>query len=346
MSVERKRLRHQFLSCRKDFNRVVQKSKRLYWFKVQHDLLSNVDTNPETFWKSIGKVGVASKKKQSIPMEVVENGIVSRDTATVLAKWKHEFSTLYNVSSGRNESMLNDVESVNDNIPVPSQFNDPITVREVRDAIFKTKNGKSSGVDELPYEVFRNDTAVSFLHVFYNVCFQNGSIPAMWGQGIITPIHKPGSADSRDPMSYRGITLAPTMYKLYCHILNHRMTYWMEANNKLVDEQGGFRKKRSTTDHLSSLSNLVETRIKQKQSTYAAFIDFKKAYDSVDRDMLWTKLEDCGVSGKMLKAVKSLYKSVSACVRINGHLTEWFEVRSGLRQGCSLSPILFKFIHK
>jgi hypothetical protein len=75
------------------------------------------------------------------------------------------------------------------------------------------------------------------------------------------------------------------------------------------------------------------------QSTYAAIIDVTKTYDSVDRDILWTKLEDCGVSGMMLKAVKSLYKSVSAYVRINGLLTEWFEVISGLRHGCSLSPI-------
>jgi hypothetical protein len=52
-------------------------------------------------------------------------------------------------------------------------------------------------------------------------------------------------------------------------------------------------------------------------------------------------LEDCGISGKILKAVKLLYTSISAYVRITGHLTEWFEVRSGLRQGCSLSPIVF-----
>ncbi len=103
----------------------------------------------------------------------------------------------------------------------------------------------------------------------------------------------------------------------------------------------GFRKKRSTVDHLSSLTNLVESRIKRKLSTFAAFIDFKKAYDSVHRATLWSKLQHIGVNGKLFNAIQSLYNSVSSCVRVNNFTTEWFEVRGGLRQGCCLSPILF-----
>ena len=70
-------------------------------------------------------------------------------------------------------------------------------------------------------------------------------------------------------------------------------------------------------------------------STYAAFIDFRKTYDSINRSKLWLMLRDDGVSGKMLQAVKSIYNTVSSVK------TDWFNVNCGLRQGCILSPILF-----
>ena len=94
-------------------------------------------------------------------------------------------------------------------------------------------------------------------------------------------------------------------------------------------------------DHICSLTSLLETRLKRKRSTFAAFIDFKKANDSVNRSILWGKLIAVGINGKMLRAVESLYRSVSSCVRINGLTTEWFDVKTGLRQGCPLSPLLF-----
>ena len=86
---------------------------------------------------------------------------------------------------------------------------------------------------------------------------------------------------------------------------------------------------------------MVETRIKKKQSTFAAFIDFRKAYDSIDRGILWNKLSTMGLRGKMLSAVKSLYSSVKSCVRLNNMTTEWFDVAVGLRQGCCVSPNMF-----
>lgn len=71
------------------------------------------------------------------------------------------------------------------------------------------------------------------------------------------------------------------------------------------------------------------------------FIDFKKAYDTINRTILWNRLSDIGLTGKMFDAVKSLYISVKSCVRVNNLKTEWFDIKCGLRQGCILSPLLF-----
>ena len=80
-------------------------------------------------------------------------------------------------------------------------------------------------------------------------------------------------------------------------------------------------------------------------STYDAFVDFIKAHDSINRDLLWQRLIQAGVGGKMLKAVQSLYKSLSSCIRTNGLTTDLFDVNAGLRQGCRLSLLFNCFIN-
>ena len=98
----------------------------------------------------------------------------------------------------------------------------------------------------------------------------------------------------------------------------------------------------SSSVKLSNTPNyIIDTRKKLKKSTFCAFIDFRKAYDLINREKLWDKLADLGIRGKMFLAIKSLYSSVSVSVRVNAFNTEWFDIKCGLRQGCILSPILF-----
>ena len=199
-------------------------------------------------------------------------------------------------------------------------------------------------MDEIPGEVLKNAKVIEFLHKFFNTCFNTGKIPEAWSKGIINPIPKASTSDSRDPLSYRGITLAPVTYKVYCSILNERLISWNEQHNIIVDEQNGFRKKRSTLDHLSTLiTSIIETRKKARKQTYCAFIDFQKAFDTVDRDILWHKLQSIGLKDKLFAAIKGLYDKVICSVRVNGFSTDWFAVKCGLKQGCPLSPVLFSF---
>ena len=112
-------------------------------------------------------------------------------------------------------------------------------------------------------------------------------------------------------------------------------------NNLLCDEQNGFRAGRNCIDHLGTLTNLAEHKIKSKKSLFVAFIDFSKAYDRINRHLLWSKLQLQGLNGHMLNILKAIYNDVCCCVRINGTNTDWFQVTYGLKQGCLLSPLLF-----
>ena len=331
----KKDLRHVFAEKRKNFDRYSQRAKRQYWYSSQEQLLDVQHGDPREFWKRIGKIGVGSERQKSIPMEVMaDDGTVIKDTDTVLNKWKNCFSNLLN----SNQSHID----INVNSVISDDFLDnEILYEEVVNAIAKSKSGKSPGIDCIPVELFKNTSLISALHTLFNMCFKYGKIPSEWGKSIIIPIPKSSTADPRDPLSYRGISLAPCAYKLYCHILNERLVFWLEENDIIHDEQNGFRKNRSTLDHLHSITSIIENRKLRKLSTFTAFIDFKKAYDTVSRKLLFTKLSDLGLSTKFLCTLNSIYSHVECCIRLNGKMTEWFDVNTGLKQGCVLSPIMF-----
>lgn len=131
------------------------------------------------------------------------------------------------------------------------------------------------------------------------------------------------------------------MYKIYCKVLLTRLEKWVEANFILTDEQNGFRKNRSCIDQLSTLTLILQSRLHTRRDTYTAFIDSSKAYDRVVRTKLWNKLWIKGISRKYIVALQSLYDGVECCVKVNGRLSQWFEVQCGLKQGCLMSPLLF-----
>ena len=119
----------------------------------------------------------------------------------------------------------------------------------------------------------------------------------------------------------------------------HRISIFLEKNGKLADEQNGFRPNRSCMDHIFSLYNLCLTRKNLKLDTFVTFIDYQKAFDFVNHSFLYHKLNNIGITGQIYFAIKSIYANPKSCVQLNGTLSEWFHVSSGVRQGDSLSPV-------
>jgi hypothetical protein len=300
--------------------------------------LINSQGNPNEFWKKIGKIGVRSECRNTIPMEVkINDGSICNDKKVVLDKWKNDFSNMLNKNYSNNIDINSNSESIHH-----EYLDSEITTNEVYNVLKCSKNRKSPGVDDIQVELYKNPSALNALTCIFNICYNSGKVPTMWSKGIITPIPKSSTFDPRDPLSYRGITLAPTSYKIYCGVLNSRLTVKLDDLEYLNDEQNGFRKGRSTIDHLSTLTTIIETRKLRKASTFCAFIDFKKAYGWVNRNLLFCKLESLGLSSKIIKALHSLYYNAESCVKINGNYADWFDVKSGLKQGYILSPLLLK----
>ena len=175
---------------------------------------------------------------------------------------------------------------------------------------------------------------------FFNLVFNTGIIPDEWSQGMISPNYK-NKGDKASPDNYRGITILSCFGKLFTAILNNRLNNYLESMNLLCEEQAGFRKKYGTTDHILNLKCIIDLYLFGGKKLFCAFIDYKKAFDSVNRSFLWQKLLTHHVDGKMFKIIHSLYANAKSCVLMGHAKSESFVSNVGVRQGENLSPILF-----
>lgn len=189
------------------------------------------------------------------------------------------------------------------------------------------------------YFIASVDIFVGHITDVFNKVFDTGHFPDSWTYGYIIPIHKSG--DVRAPDNYRGITLLSNFGNLFINISTHRVEKWFDENDILSDCQFGFRKGCSTVDAIFILQNLVEHILSQKLRLHCAFVDLRKAFDSVYRNGLWFKLFHLGIDGKILRIFKAMYSVVKSCVKHCNSFSDFFKISVGLRQGQNNSPVLF-----
>ena len=242
----------------------------------------------------------------------------------------------YDLCQREKTEILGQVEENVDNV-----LNVEISTFELKKAIKWLKNNKSASFDSIPNQILKNESIFLQLHYLINKLFEIGIIPSAWKKALISPIPKCPTKDPRIPLNNRGINLLSCAGKLYTSCINARVNSFFEEEGMYHDEQNGFRAKRSCEDHIFVLSTIIGNRILQGLSTFCAFIDMKKAFDWVNRELLFYVLLKNGIKGKIFNNIKALYENTRAAIKLNNYITEWFNINSGVRQGDPLSPTLF-----
>ena len=176
-------------------------------------------------------------------------------------------------------------------MPEPSAF-------EFELAIEKLKSHKSPGIDQIPAELVKagGKTIRCAIHKLIISIWNKVELPEEWKESIIVPIHKKG--DKTDCNNYRGISLLTTTYKILSNILLSRLIPY--AEEVIGDHQCGFRCNRSTTDHIFCIRQILEKKWEYNEAVHQLFIDFKKAYDSVRREVLYNILVELGIPKNFL----------------------------------------------
>jgi hypothetical protein len=164
-------------------------------------------------------------------------------------------------------------------------------------------------------------------------------LPQQWKESIIVPVYKKG--DKTDCNNYRGTSVLSTAYKILSNILLARLIPYV--NEIIEDQQCGFRRNRSTVDQIFSIQRIQEKKWEYNGLVHQLFIDFKKAYDSVKREVLYNILLQFGIPKKLVRLIKMCLNETYSKVRISKLLSDKFHIQNGLKQGDALSPLLFRF---
>ena len=216
-----------------------------------------------------------------------------------------------------------------------------IRMEDVVKAVRELKNDKAPGPGNIPAELIKCGTCKLFQRLRYLMqdCLDGGKVPTEWKESWVSPIYKKkGRKDECD--NYRGLSVAGTLSKVYGKILKAKIEEeWQEHE---AEEQAGFRAGRSTIDHLFTIIHVIEKKKGVGQELHLVFVDLQKAYDSVPLMKLWEALNKRGFSGGLISAIKEFYDGAFSRVKSHGELSLGFLITKGLKQGCCLSPTLFK----
>lgn len=336
---EKKRAWKNYIETGKVEDRVIYKQKRdeaktevnrakvESWEDFGREMEANYKTNQGKFWRTIKKL--RGHRREKIWNIEDKNKDLKTETEDILEVW----NTFYGEKFGCER--IQEEDEVEDQMEVDQE----ITQDEIQLVIKALKTDKAPGKDEIASELIKwgGLEMEKWVTQLIRKSWTENRIPEEWEENIIIPLYKKGNKSNCE--NYRAICLTSTLYKMYTKIIEGRLRGEMEG--KMEKEQAAYMKGKQTQDHISIVRKIIERAKEQGKELCIAFVDLKAAFDTVPRDKLWSCLKDYKISSKLLKAVKTVYKRVRGEVRIDGKSSNGFEMHRGIKQGDSLSPLLF-----
>lgn len=173
----------------------------------------------------------------------------------------------------------------------------------------------------------------------FNEILLTEQIPSQWTKSTLILLYKKG--DKHDISNYRPISLMSNLYKVFSKILLGRISKRLDENQP--KEQAGFRFDFSTLDHIHVVKQVIEKCNEYGKPYFISFVDFRKAFDSLNHNYLWATLENQGIESKYIRIIQQIYKKSTAKVQLE-RIGEEFAIKKGVRQGDPLSPKLFSAV--
>lgn len=218
-----------------------------------------------------------------------------------------------------------------------------VTVEEVISAISRTAPGKAPGLDGVPGEFFRRcrEQLAPLLAALYTAIGTTQRVPVGFLDGVILPVLKP-AGDAADPAAFRPIQLLNYEYRVLAKILANRL---LEVAGDVVHPaQSAFLQHRHIGDSIRLLQLLPALLHEEKRMAVVVFTDFAKAYDTVDRNLLYDVAAALGIGDGFIGWMRVLLSDTMTCATVNGFRSPFCRCEAGVRQGCPLAPLLYLFV--
>ena len=205
---------------------------------------------------------------------------------------------------------------------------------------------KSAGPDGLSAHFLKEiavEIAAPLAHL-YNLSLQQGIVPHAWKQSHITPVHKGGSTD--DPSHYRPIAVVSVIAKVLEKIVATQLSSYLEEHWLFNSHQGVYRHGKSTEDIFLVAVDAIAHHMDKNESVCVAFLDLRKAFDSLDHCILLHQLSNLGVSNAVLQWFRDYLSDRTHCVKSHHQYSSSALMKGGIPQGSALGPLLFFDMHE
>jgi hypothetical protein len=282
----------------KEYNKTRKYKQKKHREETLESLDNMRSSNPSEYWKLLKSLDNESSPRN--PAKEID-----------VTNWSSYFEKLIKNKNKKPSEWKEEVEKMECSMP-PSILDSEISLKEIQTSIKALKNKKAPGLDQISNEMIKYSQHVMLplLHKLFKLVLKSGCYPKEWAEGYITPIYKSGDPLSKD--NYRGITISSCLGKLFNSVLNTRLDNFLTQRNVLSETQIGYKKGSRPSDHIFVLKSLVDKIVKlEKKKLYTCFVDFRKAYDTVDRDALFFKMLSNGVTGNFYKLIKDMYNKTS-----------------------------------
>ena len=232
-------------------------------------------------------------------------------------------------------------QQVDHDIDLPIDMFQSITEVDLLIEINKISIYKSSGIMNVPSYLLKLclQKLVPYLLVIMNKSLFNGYFPKLWRKAIVVPI--PKIANPSEIGDLRPIALTPIPGKILERFVHIQLLFHLDQYNILTEFQNGFRKNHSTIDTIFRYTTDLQINKNNKINTISLYVDFKKAFDTVNHNLLIKKLENFNIKNKAINWIRSYLTGRTQQTQIGDRLSNEREVKTGVPQGSILGPIFF-----